>query len=335
MKMAAMPVPRFSGKIVDYPEWKKLFRDCVESQYEESATVMTLRTQGLPDSLVNMVPRCTDLKSVWEKLDKKFLDPARVWKGVKSDLLSLDRKKLGKTRYMVDLVNKLMDAEVLLESVGMVHWLRQEDKIPEYEDFLNQDELLEWVRLKPKLTGTPWENFKNFLLKMKAEYEELSKAGTVEHDRDQVKERNGVKCDNCGRPGHTEASCWRKKTDKKDPGKLEGKSEYKRRCWKCGSEEHLSKDCSVKGKQSNNKLKDTKSDSKKQDVRKDSGEQEIFSNYLRTKDCRWCKRTYNTAFTCSGCGIKWAAKGVAEHCLAHCPKYSGASAKERGDMVVK
>ena len=64
---------------------------------------------------------------------------ARVWKGVKSDLLSLDRKKLGKAKYMVDLVNKLMDAEVLLESVGMVHWLRQEDKIPEYEDFLNQD----------------------------------------------------------------------------------------------------------------------------------------------------------------------------------------------------
>ena len=335
MKMAAMPVPRFSGKTVDYPEWKKLFRDCVESQYEESATVMTLRTQGLPDSLVNMVPRCTDLKSVWEKLDKKFLDPARVWKGVKSDLLSLDRRKLGKTRYMVDLVNKLMDAEVLLETVGMVHWLRQEDKIPEYEDFLNQDELLEWVRLKPKLTGTPWENFKNFLLKMKAEYEELSKAGTVEHDRDQVKEKGGVKCDYCGRPGHTEAGCWKKKTDKKEPGNSDGKSDYKRRCWKCGSEEHLSRECTEKGDQSNNKVKVTKGDGKKQDIRKDSGEKEIFSNYLRTSDCRWCKRTYNSAFTCSGCGIKWAAKGVAEHCLAHCSKYSGASAKERGDMVIK
>ena len=72
MKLAAMPVPRFSGKVVDYPEWKKLFQDCVESQYETSATVMTLRTQGLPDSLVSMVPRSASLESVWEKLDKKF-----------------------------------------------------------------------------------------------------------------------------------------------------------------------------------------------------------------------------------------------------------------------
>ena len=68
MKLAAMPVPRFSGKVVDYPEWKKLFQDCVESQYETSATVMTLRTQGLPDSLVSLVPRCASLESVWEKL---------------------------------------------------------------------------------------------------------------------------------------------------------------------------------------------------------------------------------------------------------------------------
>ena len=76
VKMAAMPIPRFSGKVVDYPEWRRLFKDCVESQYEESATVMTLRTQALPDNLVSMVPRCTDLANVWDKLDKKFLDPS-------------------------------------------------------------------------------------------------------------------------------------------------------------------------------------------------------------------------------------------------------------------
>ena len=71
------------------------------------------------------------------KLDDTFLDPAIVWKGVKADLKRLDRKKLGEAKYMVSLVNKLMDAEILLETVGMVHWLRQEDKIPEYEDFLS------------------------------------------------------------------------------------------------------------------------------------------------------------------------------------------------------
>ena len=57
---------------------------------------------------------------------------------------------------MMALVNKILDAESLLESVNMVHWLRQEDKLPEYEDMLSKSERLEWVRLKPKLAGTPW-----------------------------------------------------------------------------------------------------------------------------------------------------------------------------------
>ena len=52
-------------------------------------------------------------------------------------------------------VPKLLDAENLLETVGMVHWLRQDDKIPEYEDMLSMTEKLEWVKLKPSLTGTP------------------------------------------------------------------------------------------------------------------------------------------------------------------------------------
>ena len=44
MKMAPMAIPKFSGKTVDYPEWKKLFKDCIEAQYEESAAVMTMKT---------------------------------------------------------------------------------------------------------------------------------------------------------------------------------------------------------------------------------------------------------------------------------------------------
>ena len=68
---------------------------------------------------------------------------------------------------------------------------------------------------------------------------------------------------------------------------------------------------------------------------KDSSGQDTFSNYLKTKDCRWCGRSYNSSFSCSGCGHKWAFKAKAEHCLAHCVEYTAASAKEKGDMVMK
>ena len=318
-KMAAMPIPKFTGKIVDYPEWKKLFKDCVESQYEESATVMILRSQALPDSLSRLVPRCTDLAMVWEKLDRKYLDPTRVWKGVKSEIESLDRGKLGDSRYMMALVNKIIDAESLLETVGMVHWLRQEDKIPQYEDMLSRSEKLEWVRMKPRLTGTPWENFKTFIVKMRDEYEEISKTGTVELEEEKEQK---VKCEFCKKYNHTEKDCRLKRAGgyQAESGKARGYQAEtgKKQCWRCGSDNHLSRDCTAKVDQSSNMVKDRRSKKKEEDnhlADEKTAESQlgIFSNYLRTKDCRWCGRTYNSPLKCSGCGKQWPAKTKADH----------------------
>ena len=90
----------------------------------------------------------------------------------------------------------------------------------------------------------------------------------------------------------------------------------------------MAKNCTEKEKQTTNKIT-------KKDKKKETGDQESFSNYLRVKDCRWCNRTYNSAFTCAGCGHQWAAKTKAEHCLDHCVKFAAASAKEKGEMVMK
>ena len=70
--------------------------------------------------------------------------------------------------------------------------------------------------LKPKLSGTSWKNFKSFLLKMKDEYEELSKAGTAEYGIDKFK--SSEKCEHCGRKGHVVSDCWKKKSEAKDTG---------------------------------------------------------------------------------------------------------------------
>jgi hypothetical protein len=329
--MAAMAIPEFSGKVVDYPEWRKLFKDCVESQYEESAAVMTLRNQALPADLVSLVPRCAELATVWEKLDKRFLDPSRVWKGVKADLRNLDRKKLGNLKYMAELVSKLVDAENLLETVGMVQWLRQEDKIPEYEDMLIESERLEWVKMRPSLTGTPWENFRAFLLKMRDWYEEVSKTGTQDFESEEDSSKKKT-CDYCNRRGHLEKDCFQKRD-----GLPRGKY-----CFKCGSDQHIARDCEEKvsqkgGKVSKVKVKaeKVKAESEKKSALEKQSDQESHSNYLRTKDCRWCGRVYNTIFSCSGCDKKWAAKSKAEHCLAHCISFCDATPKEKGEMVLK
>ena len=75
---------------------------------------------------------------------------------------------------------------------------------------MSKSERLEWVRTKPTLTGTPWENFKRFLLKTKDEYEETAKTGTT--GLEEEVERKEKKCTNCKRSKHVEEDCWLKKT---------------------------------------------------------------------------------------------------------------------------
>ena len=178
---------------------------------------------------------------------------------------------------------------------------------------------------------------------MKKEYEELARAGTTMEDRvEPKKEEKG--CDYCrqrnkhqpqlikfwGWKNHSESNCKNKSAAKEGQQKSEidkdhGRSKFVGECWKCGGKGHMVKNCRTKVDHSNNHVKES--------MNKD--DHETYSNYLRAKDCRWCNRTYNSSFTCSGCSIVWTAKVNADHCLAHCGKYSGASAKERGEMVLK
>ena len=92
--------------------------------------------------------------------------------------MKVELKKLERKKYMQALYRQMLEADVLLTGVGMAQWLRHEDKIPEYEDLLSKSEKLEWVRAKPALIGTPWENFMAFLKKLSEEYEAMSKVGT-------------------------------------------------------------------------------------------------------------------------------------------------------------
>jgi hypothetical protein len=130
------------------------------------------------------------------------------------------------------------------------------------------------MMLKPRLTGTPWENFREFLLKMRDEYEEIAKTGTVEFG-EEAQANSGekkLKCDFCKRRGHTDSDCWQKKSG---GGKSDGKTEGKRTCYKCQGDDHIARDCPQKVKNSSNLVKQKKQEQKKQEVR-DNTEQELF-----------------------------------------------------------
>ena len=169
------------------------------------------------------------------------------------------------------------------------------------------------------MSGTPWYNFKSFLIKTKDEYEELAKTGTDELDE----EMNKFKCTICKKNNHSEENCRFKKQQLK-------KGDEKKTCYLCGVEGHIAKNCSEKSRQGPNGTV-----SKKKIKGKNGIDQDCHSNYFRVKDCKWCARACNSPFKCSGCGKQWGFKVKCEHCLAHCAVYSSASVKERGDMVLR
>ena len=59
------------------------------------------------------------------------------------------------------------------------------------------------MKMKPSLSGTPWKNFKYFLIKMRDWYEDIARTGTG----DQEPEKKKNKCGFCQKRGHTEDEC--------------------------------------------------------------------------------------------------------------------------------
>ena len=106
------------------------------------------------------------------------------------------------------------------------------------------------------------------MIKLRDEYEEMTKAGTG--DVEDVTDTKG--CDTCKAGGRN----WKTHTD--SDCRFLQKGARKRTCWRCGSEDHLSHQCSVK--------------SDGDSVKKSKNRQEAHSNFLRTKDCKCCGKSY-------------------------------------------
>ena len=106
---------------------------------------------------------------------------------------------------------------------------------------------------------------------MRELYNEIAKTGTTEVVEVETKNKKKY-CNNCKMRNHTTEEC---------NSSSKPTTDGKRRCYLCGSEDHLSPDCPRKGgavNKVNGKLK------KGVKVRKERVKQDIHSNYLRTSD---------------------------------------------------
>ena len=70
-------------------------------------------------------------------------------------------------------------------------------------------------------------------------YEEIANIGTADTEEKLVTE---LFCDFCKKRNHTEENCRRKKAGANNPSGA-GKTGGKRTCYRCGSEDHLARDC--------------------------------------------------------------------------------------------
>ena len=108
--MTAMAVPKFSTKAIDYPCWKSDFIEIVVSQHDDAVAVMRLKLEALPEWLAKeVIKRGATLEDMWTAMDKKYLDPYRMWQGV----------NLGDSKYIQKLNRTLDKSDKIFTDVGM------------------------------------------------------------------------------------------------------------------------------------------------------------------------------------------------------------------------
>ena len=181
--------PTFSGRTLDYPEFKRDWQKVAGVRLDDDNQVMQIKLRVDQDSRL-IISRCHSMTEVWAALDKEYAQEQEVVNAVDSAIIQLTSLKLTTEEYIVKLRNYLPTLEDVLESVNGLEHLHSPSRVQVLAAKFDDRMMHEWEYFRSKNSGSStYTKFFNFLLdrydaarstnaRLKAL--SLSSAGTVE-----------------------------------------------------------------------------------------------------------------------------------------------------------
>ena len=163
IEMEKSKAPSFSGKTIDYPEFKRGWAKVAGVHWDDGNQVEQIKYKVDQDTR-RIISRCSTMTEVWVVLDAEFAQEQEVINAVDTELRKLQSSECSIPEYIVKLRNYLPNLEEALRAVDGLDHLRSPDRVNFLTQKFDERTLHEWDYFRSKSTGSTYERFYKFLV---------------------------------------------------------------------------------------------------------------------------------------------------------------------------
>ena len=164
MEMEKSKAPVFSGKTIDYPEFKRGWLKVAGVCWSDGNQVEQIKQKVDLDSR-RIISRCDTMEDVWKVLDGEYAQEGEVINAVDVELKALKMSKCSVSEYIVKLRNHLPNLEEALKSVNGLDHLCSPARVDYLSAKFDDRTLYDWDYFRSKQSdGTTYERFFKFLV---------------------------------------------------------------------------------------------------------------------------------------------------------------------------
>ena len=153
LEMEKSKAPTFSGKTLDFPEFKRSWQ-AIAGVYWDDANQVEQIKHKVDQKTRRIISRCGSMKDVWDALDKEYAQEEEVIIAVNEELNNLTSSTFTVSEYIVELRNYLPVLEEALKSVSGLDHLCSPDRVNLLLTKFDERTLHEWDYFRTKNTGT-------------------------------------------------------------------------------------------------------------------------------------------------------------------------------------
>ena len=162
IQMEKSKAPVFSGRTIDYPEFKRGWQKVAGVCWDDANQVEQIKLK-VNEETKRILSRCNTMKEVWEALDLEFAQEQEVINAVDSELKSFRTLNISTPEHIVKLKINLSCLEEALKGVKGLEYLCNPDRVNYMANKFDERTMYDWEYFRSKAKGSTYERFTAFL----------------------------------------------------------------------------------------------------------------------------------------------------------------------------
>ena len=162
VEMEKCRAPTFSGKTLEYPEFKRSWNKVAAQVWTEGNQMEQMKLK-VDDFTRKVISRCHNMKDVWDALDHEYGQEMEVVNAVNTELQALQSEVCSTAEYIVKLRNHLPGLEDSLKVVDGLDHLQTPDKVNILVAKFDERTLYDWEIFKSTTSGKTYDRFFAFI----------------------------------------------------------------------------------------------------------------------------------------------------------------------------